>query len=372
MYLEINQADLLKPLKMIAGIVERKQTMAILGNVLMRVNNNQLTLCATDSELVLFYEMPLQSNLDGNGETTIPALKLFDICRSLDSDAKIQILQEDGSGSATIKSARSRFTLSCLDASQFPVSEETEFDLQFSLPQKQLKTLLSKTQFAMAQQDVRYYLNGVLFDLYPDTLKVIATDGHRLALIETSFPGLCEEPRQVIIPRKAILELSRSLQDNDDPVTISVNPKLIQFEIGGMTLRSKLIEGNFPSYDGVLPDNILGEINLSVQIFKQALSRMAILSHEKHKNVTLKLDNNLLYMNSYNPEQKQELGEENLDIDYTGEHFEISFNIQYLLDVLNVMDSESINFKFSGIDTSSFITPVEPMNVLYVVMPMRL
>lgn len=373
MYLETSRQILLTPLKMITGIVERKQTSAILGNVLIRVDNQELQLCATDSELELTYRIPIDSSLDGNGETTLPAFKLFDICRASDDQTQIQIHQNHDDNYAQVKMGRSRFTLASLPAADFPIGTQMEADLSFELPQQVLKNLLHKTQFAMAQYDVRYYLNGLLFDLRPEQLKVVATDGHRLALIEQGISNLCDEPRQVIIPRKAILELSRVLGDTDDIVKISLNPQQIQFDLGNITLRSQLIEGRFPAYDGVLPSHISAEIKLPVQQFKQALNRMAILSDDKQKNVRLKLEENRLELNSHSAEQRQEIAEENLDIEYDGDYFEIGFNIQYLQETLGVIDDDNILFQFSGIDSSSLIQAENNSDFArYVIMPMRL
>jgi len=373
MYLETSRQVLLTPLKMITGIVERKQTSAILGNVLIRVDNHELKLCATDSELELTYRIPIDSSLDGNGETTLPAFKLFDICRASDDQAQIQIHQNDGENAAQVKMGRSRFTLASLPVADFPVSENMEADLSFEISQQALKNLLHKTQFAMAQYDVRYYLNGLLFDLRPEQLKIVATDGHRLALIEYGINKLCDEPRQVIIPRKAILELSRVLSDSDDMVKISLNPQQIQFDLGNISLRSQLIEGRFPAYDGVLPSSIIAKIKLPVIQFKQALNRMAILSDDKQKNVRLKLEKDSLELNSHSSEQRQESAEESLDIEYEGDYLEIGFNIQYLQEVLAVVEDDSIIFQFSGVDSSSLIEAENNSDFArYVVMPMRL
>jgi len=369
MHFEISRQALLPPLKMVSGIVEKKQTLPILANTLIKVDGEQLHFTATDTELEISCTAQIESDFNGSGVATLPAQKLFDICRSLGDDALIQINKEEDAR-AVVKSGRSRFTLSTLPADDFPSSEEIETKLSFSMPQQALKYLFSKTQFAMAQQDVRYYLNGLLLDIHPDKLNVVATDGHRLALAEQACATGVEEAEQVILPRKAVLELARILEDKEDPVKISLANNHIRFELSGITLTSKLIDGRFPDYHGVLPMNNEHLLTINCTVLKQALNRAAILSNEKYKGARLKLGANLLEVSAHNPEQEQ--AEEEIDAEYQGDELEIGFSIMYLLDALNAVDTEHAELYFSDPNSSCLIRQQETDKIKYVVMPMRL
>ncbi len=369
MHFEISRKALLPPLKMVSGIVEKKQTLPILANTLIKVNGEQLHFTATDTELEISCAAQIESDFNSDGAATLPAQKLFDICRSLGEDAVIQVNQEED-GRAVVKSGRSRFVLATLPSDDFPSSEEIEIKLSFSMPQQALKYLFSKTQFAMAQQDVRYYLNGLLLDIHADKLNVVATDGHRLALAEQPCEVDVEETEQVILPRKAVLELSRILEDNEEPVKISLATSHIRFELSGITLTSKLIDGRFPDYRGVLPTNNQHLLTINCILLKQALNRSAILSNEKYKGARLKLAANLLEVSAHNPEQEQ--AEEEIDAEYQGEALEIGFSIMYLLDALNAIDTEQAELYFSDPNSSCLICQQNTDKVKYVVMPMRL
>jgi DNA polymerase-3 subunit beta len=371
MFFEASRQTLLPALRMVSGIVERRQTLPILANVLVRVEGGKLYLTATDSELELACSLSLQADIEGDGEGTIPALKWFDICRALSDDFVIQMNQENTS-QMVIKSGRSRFTLSCLPAADFPVSEDLEADLSFSLPQKTLKYLISKTHFAMAQQDVRYYLNGLLLDIQTEALTLVATDGHRLALASEAIKNDVAEdaPVQVIIPRKTVLELNKILEDNDNPVEVSLNKGHIRFNLGDVQLTSKLIDGRYPNYQSVVPLNPQLILTANTQVLRQALSRTAILSNEKFKGVRLSLGADTLTLNAHNPEQEE--AEETIDVSYSGDQFEIGFNVQYLLDALSVIDTEHVSLNFPDANSSCLLQMPETDTLKYVVMPMRL
>ncbi|MCP4698665.1 MAG: DNA polymerase III subunit beta [Gammaproteobacteria bacterium] len=366
MEFEISREALLPPLKIISGIVERKQTLAILANILVRVEGGTLHLTATDSELEIACAIPVDKGAEGS--TTIPAFKLFDICRSLPNDAQLSIAQ--GESRVSVKSGRSRFCLGFLPAEDFPSSEEITPALEFELPQSLLKYVFAKTQFAMAQQDVRYYLNGLLLDLAGGRLNVVATDGHRLALIEETFDLVGHEDTQVIIPRKTVLELTRSLGDSDEPVRIGIAPGHVRFTLPQFVLTSKLIDGRFPDYTGVLPANPDKLVRLDCEQVKQALTRASILSSEQFKGVRLSLTENTLCITAQNPEQEE--AEEELDVEYQGPPLEIGFNVVYLLDALGVLDTSEAEFHLSDSNGSCLIQPKGKENAKYVVMPMRL
>ncbi|MEM7015829.1 MAG: DNA polymerase III subunit beta [Pseudomonadota bacterium] len=370
MYFDTSRETILPALRMVAGVVERKQTMPILSNVLVRVSGNNLYMCATDSELEVTCSLPLQGDLEGNdGETTIPAVKLFDICRSLAEDAHIQFKQENNQ--VVVQSGRSRFALACLPAEDFPSSESLEATFEFETSQEALKNLLSRTQFAMAQQDVRYYLNGLLLDLTGNELNMVATDGHRLALASDKSLQLGSyDPLQVIVPRKAVLELARILEEKAEPVQVSIGSHHVRFSIRDITLTSKLIDGRFPDYYGVLPDSPDNFMTADCDLLKQALTRAAILSNEKLRSVRLSVSPDSLMITANNPEQ--EVAEESMDVSYQGESFEIGFNVTYLLDALTAADSNKVVFGFTSTEGSCLVQPEGNDNVKYVVMPMRL
>ncbi len=370
MHFEIPRKELLNPLKMVVSVVEQRQTMPILGNVLVSVADNVLSLTATDAEVEISCRLPLETRLgtDDDGATTIPARKFFDICRSLSEQQPIQITTENDR--VLIRSGRSRFTLSTLPAADFPVSSENPNMLSLNLPQSVLRELIAQTSFCAAVADVRYYLNGLLFDLMPSKLSVVATDGHRLALATREYQ-LPEQPLQVIIPRKAVLELSRTLDNVDDEVKITLDQTHIRFEISDqLTLTSKLIDGRFPDYYGVLPHNPDKIVVATCDVLKQALARVAILSNEKYKGVRLNIKAGMLALSARNPEQEE--AEEELEIEYDGESFEIGFNVNYLTDALNAIPTEKVELCFSDPNSSCLVKPQDSDQQKYVVMPMRL
>ncbi|MDD2814874.1 MAG: DNA polymerase III subunit beta [Thiotrichaceae bacterium] len=373
MYFEIPRKELLPSLKMITSVVEMRQTLPILGNVLVQVENATLKLTATDAEVEIACTLPLEASLDSSndGETTIPARKLFDICRSLSDGAPIQINNQDAEERAVVRSGKSRFTLSCLPASDFPSRQAIEGVYRFKFSQRTLKELFARTQFAMAQQDVRYYLNGICLDLNNGRLSVVATDGHRLAMGSEPFDLDGHEPIQVIIPRKAVTELTRMLDGADSEVEIALDEHHIQVTLSqSLSLSSKLIDGRFPDYLSVIPHRTERTAVIAADALKQALSRVAILSNEKYKGVRLSLSNNLLKVTARNPEQEE--AEEELEIVYEGEEFEIGFNVNYLLDVLSVINAKEVDLRFNDPNSSCLITPHDVESVQYVIMPMRL
>lgn len=368
MYFETSRQALLSPLKMIAGIVERKQTLPILANVLVKVEGANLHLCATDSELEIAYRMDIDASMDSDGATTIPALKWFDICRSLTDGSQIQINGEEDK--VVVKSGRSRFSLACLPAEDFPETEQFATKLEFELPQNILKRLLAKTQFAMAQQDVRYYLNGLLFDVTRNNLHMVATDGHRLSLSRHDWEIELDEPLQLIVPRKTVLELSRILEESEEPVKVSLGNSHIRFSLPNLVLTSKLIDGKYPDYTGVIPAHADLVLHANTTALKQALARVAILSNERYKSVRLQPQPNLLKLSANNPEQEE--AEEELDVQYQGDEFEIGFNVNYMQDALGVVDTEQVTLFFTDPNSSCLIQPQDEDDTKYVIMPMRL
>lgn len=365
MKFSISRDALIKPLNLVAGVVERRQTLPILSNVLLSLEGNQLSLTGTDLEVELVGRVELAS-AGVDGEVTVPARKLVDICKTLPEGSEIEFTVE--AGKATVKAGRSRFTLSTLPASEFPSVEEGQGELSLQLPQALVKRLIERTAFAMAQQDVRYYLNGMLLEIKSGRLRMVATDGHRLALC-TAPEAVDAGDAAVIIPRKGVLELSRLLE-GDENVRLVIGSNHVRASTEQYTFTSKLVDGKFPEYERVLPKSpdksvIGGRIEL-----KQAFTRTAILSNEKYRGVRLKLSNDALEITANNPEQEQ--AEEVVNVEYQGDNLEVGFNVSYLLDVLSVLDGNKVRLSLADSASSALLEEAETGDSLYVVMPMRL
>jgi DNA polymerase-3 subunit beta len=338
----------------------------ILGNVLLKSSGGDLTLTATDLEI----EMVARIAADGKDDfqTTIPARKLLDICKALPDSSVINFNIDESRVSLT--SARSRFILASLPAKDFPGLDEIETQLSFSIPQNQLKTLFDKTSFAMAQQDVRYYLNGILMEITPSKIKLVATDGHRLALSEIDLQTGVDADRQIIIPRKAVLELSRLLEFGDSPANCMLSQNHLRVETSSLVFTTKLIDGKFPDYQRVIPVDGNKTMQVNRETLKESMSRIAILSNEKYRGIRLTLSSGNLSIQANNPDQEE--AEEELQVEYTESDMEIGFNVTYLIDVLNVLNSEKVQIKLKDSNSSAIISDSQDDSSLYVVMPMRL
>lgn len=367
MHFTIQREALLKPLQLVAGVVERRQTLPVLSNVLLVVQENTLSLTGTDLEVELVGRVRLEDASEP-GEITVPARKLMDICKSLPGDALVDVRLDEQK--VIIKSGRSRFTLSTLPANDFPTVEEGPGSLTFSVNQARLRRLIERSSFAMAQQDVRYYLNGMLIEVSSGMLRAVATDGHRLAMC--SMQAEIEQPdkHQVIVPRKGILELARLLTDAEDNVAIVLGQHHIRATTGEFTFTSKLVDGKFPDYERVLPRGGDKLVVGDRQLLREAFSRTAILSNEKYRGIRLQLENGLLKIQANNPEQEE--AEEEVAVDYTGGSLEIGFNVSYLLDVLGVTTSEQVRLILSDANSSALVQEFGNDDSAYVVMPMRL
>ncbi len=367
MKVTINRATLLKPLQMISGIVERRQTLPILANVLMTASEQSLSLKATDFEIELMGTVLLEQPAI-EGATTVSARKLFDICRALPDDAILEFVLENEQ--LVLRSGKSRFLLTTLPASEFPTIENSPYLTEFTLSQGKLKNLLSKTYFAMGQQDVRYYLNGTLIDLNQGVMKCVATDGHRLAFssIDDGVPQ--DAQAKIIVPRKSVIELMRFLEDNQTPVKIGIGESHFRVIAPDFTFTSKLINAQYPDYDRLIPRSVENSGTAGREALKQALVRASILSNEKFRGVRLQLDRELLRIMANNPEQEE--AEELVHWNYQGDSVEIGFNVAYLLDVVSTITSNMIRWSFSDPNGGVVIESDEKDNSLYVVMPMRL
>ncbi|MDX1733985.1 MAG: DNA polymerase III subunit beta [Halioglobus sp.] len=369
MKFSVSRDTLLKSLNLVAGVVERRQTLPILANVLMVLDGDRLALTGTDLEVELVGRVQLPAKGTG-GEVTVPARKLADICKSLPEGCDIDFNVSDGK--ATVKSGRSRFTLSTLPAREFPNVEDSMGTHQLTLKQGQLKRLIDRTGFAMAQQDVRYYLNGMLWELQGKQLRVVATDGHRLAMCTSpdKIKVKGDGDVQVILPRKGVLELARLLMDEDADIDIVIGSNHMRAMTEEFTFTSKLVDGKFPDYQRVLPrspDKLLLGSRLDL---RQAFTRTAILSNEKYRGVRLKIADQTLDILANNPEQEE--AEETVSVDYNGEPLEIGFNVSYLLDVLGVLSGDQVKMSLADPNSSALLEESEEGDSLYVVMPMRL
>jgi len=367
MHFTIQREALLKPLQLVAGVVERRQTLPVLSNVLLVVEGQNLSLTGTDLEVELVGRVALE-DIAEPGEITVPARKLMDICKSLPSDALIDVRLDEQK--LVVKAGRSRFTLSTLPANDFPTVEEGPGSLNFTLPQAKLRRLIERTSFAMAQQDVRYYLNGMLLEVSANVLRAVATDGHRLAMCSMTAGIEQVDRHQVIVPRKGILELARLLTEQDGEVAIVLGQHHIRATTGDFTFTSKLVDGKFPDYERVLPKGGDKLVVGDRQVLREAFSRTAILSNEKYRGIRLLLASGTLKIQANNPEQEE--AEEEVAVDYTGAGLEIGFNVSYLLDVLGVMTTDQVRLILSDSNSSALVQEAENDESAYVVMPMRL
>jgi DNA polymerase-3 subunit beta len=363
----ITREALIKPLQLVAGVVERRQTLPVLSNILIVAEGDQLSLTGTDLEVELVGRVQLQEPAQP-GSVTVPARKLMDICKSLSDDARIEM--ELSGQKMIIKSGRSKFSLTTLAASEFPNVEDSPQAFELSLPQSELRQLIEKTGFSMAQQDVRYYLNGMLLEVSEDSLRSVATDGHRLATSASAAEVPAGGAHQIIVPRKGILELARLLQGGDSPVTLVIGASHIRANVGDYTFTSKLVDGKFPDYQRVIPKNgdkvVLGDR----QELRQVFQRIAILSNEKYRGVRLTLSDGYLKVTANNPEQEE--AEETVAVEYEGPSIDIGFNVNYLLDVLSILGSDVVRFTLADANSSALIQGFDDPNSTYVIMPMRM
>jgi DNA polymerase-3 subunit beta len=356
---------LLKPLQVVSGIVERRQTLPILANILVRKDGDLVSFTATDLEIQIQTNAEIGAGKDG-GATTVAARKLVDILRAL---PEVDVVLSLAGKKLTIQSGKSRFNLQTLAAEEYPTVAQAEFSADFTLPAATLKYLLSMVHFSMAAQDIRYYLNGMLLVVDGSTVRAVATDGHRLALCEVTKDGATGKI-EAIIPRKTILELMRLLPDTEDAVRVQMAANQVKFSFGPIELISKLVEGKFPDYQRVVPANNTKSFAIGREDLMHSLQRAAILTTDKFKGVRMVLATGVLKITSTNADQEE--AQEELEIDYMGEGLDIGFNVTYLLDVLANLKSEQIKFSLGDALGSALITMVDSEKFKYVVMPMRI
>lgn len=377
----ISREKLLRPLQLVAGAIERRQTLPILGNIFLSVNENYLTLIGTDLEVEMLGIVPLDNAIANFTDITIPGKKLLDICKVLAADNPIEIgenidnenigMTEVEKVKVSVKSGRSNFSLTTLPASDFPRIPELKSVLRFLVKQNLLKKIISKTSFAVPQQDIRQYLNGMLIEVSNGSIKAVASDGHRLAYSSEPLSSNTDALAQVIIPRKCVAELSRLLEANDEEVAVELSDNYIRIRGSDYIFTSKLIAGKFPNYNRMIPKGGDKTVIVNRNELKQAVMRVAILSNELFRNVRFYLRDNLLQLFANNPEQEE--AADDVAVKYAGSSLEILFNIQYLLDVLNCLESDEIIITLRDHESGVLVEEFgdNKSDSLYVLMPIR-
>ena len=365
MKLTASREEILGPVQSVIGVVERRQTMPVLSNVLLSARNNRLSVTGTDLEVELVSAVNV--SVQQAGEITVPGRKLLDILRAL-PEAAVTTLSLEGDR-LVVRAGRSRFTLSTLPAVEFPMIEEINAQQVLKLPQAELRRLIDKTHFSMAQQDVRYYLNGMLLEADGKQLRAVATDGHRLALCETDLETPVKTKQQVILPRKGVLELQRILGSDGD-IEMSIGTNHVRCQIGDIRFTSKLIDGRFPEYGRVIPANPNRIVDADRGILRQSLQRTAILSNEKYRGIRLNVKPDLVTLQTHNPEQEE--AEDQLEVSYAGEEIEIGFNVNYLLDALAAIETDRVQIGLTDSNSRCLIMAPGVSTARYVVMPIRL
>jgi DNA polymerase-3 subunit beta len=365
MKLTAEREKLLAPLQAVIGVVERRQTMPVLANVLLGVGQGRLSITATDLEVELMATTDV--TVQQGGDITVPGRKFLEILRALPEKAAVTITVEGEK--LVLRAGRSRFSLSTLPATEFPVIEDINSQQTVQITRKDLLRLLEKTHFSMAQQDVRYYLNGMLLEIEGQTLRAVATDGHRLALCEASLASKAKSSQQVIVPRKGVLELQRVLTE-EGSADIAIGTNHVRAQIGDVRFTSKLIDGRFPEYSRVIPAAAPTAIRADRDVLRQALQRTAILSNEKYRGIRVTVKKNMITVQAHNPEQEE--AEEEIEVAYTGSDLEVGFNVNYLLDALAAIDGQEVELGLSDSNSSCLIRSPGIASARYVVMPMRL
>jgi DNA polymerase-3 subunit beta len=366
MRFKLQREAFLKPLAQVVNVVERRQTLPVLANFLVQVQNGQLSLTGTDLEVEMVSRIAVEDAQDG--ETTIPARKLFEIIRALPDGSRITVSQTGDK--ITVQAGRSRFTLATLPSNDFPSVDEVEATERVAIGEATLKELIERTAFAMAQQDVRYYLNGLLFDLRGDALRTVATDGHRLALCETDLAKPSGSKRQIIVPRKGVTELQRLLESGDREIELEVGRSHVRVKRDDVTFTSKLIDGRFPDYEAVIPIGADREVKVDREALRASLQRAAILSNEKYRGIRVEVSPGNLKISAHNPEQEE--AQEEIEADTTVSDLAIGFNVNYLLDALSALRDEEVIIQLRDSNSSALVRESSSEKSRHVVMPLRL
>jgi len=366
MKLSTSRENLLAPLQQIVGVIERRQTLPILGNVLLKLHSGYLEFTGTDLEVQLITRIAVESTDEGS--ITVSARKLLELCRLLPERSPVAIdCREER---FHLQSGRSRFVLATMPAENYPEFDTGAADRRLMLPSRVLRRAMEKTLFAMGLQDVRYYLNGLLFEVEGDTIRTIASDGHRLALFEDDAAPLGVESAQAIIPRKGALELCRLLGDDDTPVAIELSSNSVRILINELCFASKLIEGRYPDYRRVMPSQTTRKVLADKGGLKSALTRISVLSSEKFRGVVVEIEAGALRLRTQNPEHEE--GEEEIPIELEGEPFSVGFNAFYLLEAVNNIESDEVSLSFADANSSCLVEDRDDRRFRYIVMPVRL
>lgn len=366
MKFSIQREALLRPLTQVVGVVERRQTLPVLANLLVVVEDGGVGFTGSDQEVEMFARCAADNTQ--RGEITLPARKFFDIVRAVPDGSRVDVAQSGDR--VTIKAGRSKFTLSTLPASEFPTVDDIEAVERVTLSEATLKELIDCTGFAMAHQDVRYYLNGLLFDLREGVLRCVATDGHRLALCETPIDLAVKARKQIIIPRKGVLELQRLLDSGEGTIEIEFGKNHVRARRGDFVFTSKLIDGRFPDYEAVIPIGADKTVVMSRDELKAALGRAAILSNEKYRGVKLEVSLNKLYIVAHNPEQEE--ATEEVEADTVVEGLSVGFNVNYVMDALGALRGSQVMLCLRDSNSSCLIRDAENDRSRHVIMPLRL
>jgi DNA polymerase-3 subunit beta len=359
---------LLRPVQLVTGVVERRQTLPVLSNLLLRVGEAGLELTGTDLEVALVARIQTDVAVDQEGSATVPARKLADIWRSLPDGAAVTV--QGQADRSVIRSGRSRFALATLPVTDFPKVDGGDHVASLRLKRADVQRLLEQTAFSMAQQDVRYFLNGMLLEVTGDHVRTVATDGHRLAMCTLAAATGLTDRTQVILPRKGVLELGRLLAEGDGEVALEIGRNHLRVGLEPYTLTTKLVDGRFPDYEKVIPRQGGNTLVADRESLRHAFQRASILSNEKYRGVRLTFEREQLTIQANNPEQDE--AEEVVAVDYTGNRLEIGFNVNYLLDVLNSLKTESVRIAIADANSSALIEAPGADDSVYVVMPMRL
>lgn len=365
MRFSLQREALLKPLAQVVNVVERRQTLPVLANLLLQVSDNRISLTGTDLEVEMISRADAQDT--EAGETTIPARKFFDIVRALPDGSKVTVSQ--AGDKITVQTGRSRFSLSSLPANDFPSIDEVDATEHVQVAESSLKELIDRTAFAMAQQDVRYYLNGLLFDLREDSLRCVATDGHRLALCDAILEQGGQK-RQIIVPRKGVQELQRLLEGGDRILDLELGRSHIRVKRDDVTFTSKLIDGRFPDYEAVIPIGADKQVKVDRETLRAALQRAAILSNEKYRGVRVEVSPDQLRIQTNNPEQEE--AQEDVEAETKVDGLAIGFNVTYLLDALTALRDEFVILSMRDANSSALVQEAGNDRSRHVVMPLRL
>jgi DNA polymerase III subunit beta len=366
MRFSLQREVLLKPLQQVANVVERRQTLPVLANLLVAVEDGRVSMTGTDLEVEMVARVDVEDAQDG--EITIPARKFFDIVRALPDGSRVTVAQS--AERVTVSAGRSRFLLATLPANEFPSTDALETVERVRIPEAALKELIERTAFAMAQQDVRFYLNGLLFDLAESTLRCVATDGHRLALCETALPTPSQTRKQIILPRKGVLELQRLLEGGGDEVELEIGRTHVRVRRPDLTFTSKLIDGRFPDYETVIPIGADKLVAVEREVLRAALQRAAILSNEKFRGVKLEVSPGQLRIVAHNPEQEEAV--EEVEAETVVDNLAIGFNVTYLQEALGALRGERVAIMLRDSNSSALVRELDSEACRQVVMPLRL